>query len=83
VSLTGSAKGTLTLSFTQAGNPMAGFQIPDFDPRAMRRDGLKQVLQVMPNQVVKYMDDEDYSTPMGRLGGRITDWISAELEIAR
>jgi hypothetical protein len=32
---------------------------------------------------MKHMDDEDYTTPIGRLGGRITDWISAELEPAR
>ena len=83
VRLSGSSKGTVTLSFTQAGNPMAGFQIADFDPRAMRRDGLKQVLHVMPNQVMKYMDEETSTTPLGRLGGRITDWLSAELDITR
>ena len=81
--LTGSGKGTLSLEFTQAGNPMSGFQIADFDPRSMRRDGLKQVLTIMPNQVMKYMDDEDYSTPLGRLGGRISDWVSAELDPTR
>ena len=39
--LSGREKGTLSLSFTQAGNPMSGFQIPDFDPDEMRRDGLQ------------------------------------------
>ena len=58
---------------------MSGFQIADFDPRSMRRDGQRQVLTIMPNQVMKYMDDAEYSTPLGRLGGRISDWVSAKL----
>jgi hypothetical protein len=78
--LSGIAKGTLTLSFTQAGNPMSGFQIADFDPRSIRRDGLKQVVQIKSNEVVKYMDDEESSTPLARLRDRIRDWVSAELD---
>lgn len=81
--LSGSKKGTLALEFTQAGNPMSGFQITDFDPRSLHRDGLKQVLDIMSNQVMKYVDDEEYPSPLGRLGGRIGDWISAELGLAR
>ena len=81
--LTGSKKGTLSLEFNQARNPMSGFQIADFDPRSMRRDGQRQVLTIMPNQVMKYMDDAEYSTPLSRLGGRISDWVSAELDLTR
>ena len=50
---------------------MSGFLVPDFDPRSMRRDGLRLVLHVKPNEVVKYMDDEVSSTPLGRLRDRI------------
>ena len=32
---------------------------PDFDPRQMHRDGFKLVLEIRPNEVTKYMDDED------------------------
>ena len=32
--LSGTGKGSLSLSFTQAGNPMSGFLVPDYDPRA-------------------------------------------------
>ena len=46
--------------------------VDDFDPRQMRRDGLKMVLQVKPNEVKKYMEDDESSTPMGRLGDRIS-----------
>ena len=35
-----------------------GFLVPEFDPRGMRRDGLRLVLQIKPNEVVKFMDDE-------------------------
>jgi hypothetical protein len=81
--LSGTEKGTLSLSFTQAGNPMSGFLVPEFDPRSMRRDGLRMVLQIKPNEVVKSMDDELTSTPLGRLRDRIGDWIAAELSPAR
>ena len=53
---------------------MSGFQIADFDPRAMRRDGLRQVLTIMPNQVMKYMDDArllDAAGPSGRPDQRL------------
>jgi hypothetical protein len=77
--LSGRGKGTLTLAFRQLGNPMSGFMLDDFDPRQMRRDGLKMVLQVRPNEVQKYMEDDDTPTGMGGLTGQIRDWVSAEL----
>jgi len=81
--LSGHGKGTLALSFTQAGNPMSGFQIPDFDPREMHRDGLRLVIHVRPNEVMKYMDDEESPAPISRLGDKISDWISSELTLPR
>jgi hypothetical protein len=77
--LSGNEKGTLELAYTQKGNPVSGFQIADYDPRALRRDGLRQVIQIKPNEVMKYMDDEDAGTPIGRLRERIGDRISSEL----
>jgi hypothetical protein len=77
--LSGTEKGSLSLSFVQAGNPMTGFLVPEFDPRSMRRDGLRLVLHIKPNEVVKFMDDEVTSTPLGRLRDRISDWVSPEL----
>ena len=81
--LSGSQKGTLTLAFTQLGNPMSGFMVTDFDPRLMRRDGLKMVLQVKPNEVEKYMEDDESSTPVGRLGDRLRQWIAAEVALPK
>ena len=72
-------KGTLTLSFKQKGNPVSGFLVDDFDARQMQRDGLKMVLEIKPNEVQRYMEDDDTTTGSGGLGGRISDWISAEL----
>ncbi len=62
---------------------MSGFLVPEFDPRSMRRDGLRLVLQINPNEVVKFMDDEVTSTPLGRLRDRISDWVSVELNPVR
>jgi hypothetical protein len=77
--LSGRRKGTMTLAFKQAGNPTSGFMVDDYDPPFMRRDGLKMVLNVKPNEVEKYMEDDESSTPMGRLGNRFNEWISGEL----
>jgi hypothetical protein len=81
--LSGREKGTLDLAFTQAGNPMAGFQITDYDPRVLRRDGLEQVLDIKVNQVTKYMDDAGASSAMGRLYERLRDWVADEFDSAR
>jgi hypothetical protein len=35
------------------------------------------------SQVMKFMDDEETSTPLGRLGDRISDSISLELNPVR
>ena len=77
--LSGRRKGTLTLAFKQAGNPTSGFMVDDLIRRSMRRDGLKMVLNVKPNEVEKYMEDDESSTPLGRLGNRFNEWISGEL----
>jgi hypothetical protein len=77
--LSGRRKGTLTLAFKQAGNPASGFMVDDYDPPIMRRDGLKLVLNVKPNEVEKFMEDDESSTPLGRLGNRFNEWISGEL----
>jgi hypothetical protein len=81
--LSGRQKGSLSLSFKQQGNPLQGFQVADFNPGEMRRDGLKMVLQIKSNEVEKYMDDDDTSTVMGRLGDRLQSWIAAELSLGR
>ena len=78
--LSGQRKGTLNLSFKQRDNPMAGFQIADYDPHALRRDGLEMVLLVNKNQVGKYLDDQRSTTPIGRLMERFESEVSRELD---
>jgi hypothetical protein len=80
VRLSGNDTGTLELSYTQKGNPVAGFQVQDYDPRALRRDGLRLVIQIKPNEVMKYMDDDADGSPLGKLRGRIGDWLYDELD---
>jgi len=81
--LSGTEKGMLSLSFTQAGNPMSGFLVQEFDPRGMHRDGLRMVLQIKPNDVARSMEDEVSSSPLSRLRDRIGDWVAAELSPIR
>lgn len=81
--LSGAGKGNLSLSFTQAGNPQSGFLVTDFDPRTMSRDGLRLVLQIKPNEVERFMEEELPSTPLTRLRDRIGDWLAAELSPLR
>ncbi len=78
VGMTGTGKGTLSLAFTQQGNPMSGFLVADYDPRDMHRNGLKLIIQIKPNEVLKYMDDETASTPLSRLRDRIGEEFTIE-----
>jgi hypothetical protein len=77
--LSGKGKAALTLAFKQAGNPVSGFIVDDFDPRLMRRDGLKMVLEVRPNEVQKNTEEDESAT--GSRGPRdwLLDWIWTEL----
>lgn len=80
--LDGGRQGTLSLSFQQRGNPMKGLQVPDFNPREMSRNGLKLVLEIRTNEVTRYMEEREPSTPLSRLGARLLGWLAAELGIA-
>jgi hypothetical protein len=77
--LSGRGKGALTLAFRQAGNPMSGFMVDEFDPHLMRRDGLKMVLQVRSNEVQKYMEGDDAATGSVDPRNILLDWIWTEL----
>jgi hypothetical protein len=58
---------TLVMKFLQRGNALGAFEQPGFNPSQMSRDGFKQVLRVRINEVERYQDDSDPSTPVGRL----------------
>ena len=71
-------KGTLTLEFNQKGNPMKGFQVQQFDPKENLRSGLKLVLVVKDNQIERFMDDDDSTTPAKSLWDAISGLFEPE-----
>jgi hypothetical protein len=72
---TAGGRGILTLEFKQEGNPLAGFQVQDFDPGENHRLGSKLVLVVKPNRVVRFMEDDETSMRVENLTDRIRDWM--------
>ncbi len=70
---TAAGKGTLSLEFHQKGNPMSGFQVPDFDPTENLANSLRLILIVKDNRVERFMDDEQSSsTPWQSLMNFVT-----------
>jgi hypothetical protein len=67
VYLSGRRPGTLTMAFRQKGNAMTGYQVPEFDPDLMSREGFKLVLEVRPNEVVRYQEDSEPVSPLGQV----------------
>ena len=80
--LEGSGAGTVSLSFTQAGNPMTGFLVEDVDVGMMNAEDLKLVLRVQNNQVTRNIEDGDATpSPLGGLWQRVVDRFNAELSL--
>jgi hypothetical protein len=76
---TAAGKGTLSLDFKQKGNPLNGFQVPDFDPTENLANGFKLVLIVKDNRVERFMDDEQpSSSPWKNLVDIVTGWFEPE-----
>ncbi|GAC1473945.1 MAG: hypothetical protein NVSMB9_23450 [Isosphaeraceae bacterium] len=73
---------TLVLKFGQAGNPMTDFEVPGFDPGQMNSEGFKLMLRVRPNEVERFFDDAEPTTPMGHSfqGFRKKLWRWLELD---
>jgi len=77
--LTVAGKGTLSLDFKQKGNPLNGFQVPDFDPTENLANSFKLVLIVKDNRVERFMDDEQpSSSPWKNLVDIVTGWFEPE-----
>jgi hypothetical protein len=61
-----SGPGLLRLGFTQKGNGLKGFELPDFDPSKNHRSGSMLVLVVKTNQVERFVETDDrLSSPKG------------------
>jgi hypothetical protein len=76
-------RGVLSLDYQQKGNPLTGFNVPDFDPLQNRRDGFKLSLVVRNNLVERSVEDDETTTPLQIFGERIKGWVSSELMPAR
>ncbi len=72
-------RGQLKLEFTQKGNPMSGFKVPDFDPEEHRRDGTRLVLAVKGDQFERYVEEDDSVKSPPRMLDRLIEWIRDEL----
>ena len=76
--LSGGPKGLLRLDFKQKGNALTGFQVPEFDPAQIRRDGFKLVLVVKRNEVERFMDDDPLAD-RETLEDRVRRWMRSEM----
>jgi len=79
VYLAGRGRKTLALAFRQQGNALTNFEISDFDPAALHREGFKLVISIQANQVTRYQEHAEPST-LGRLGRNVRDWLARSLD---
>ena len=77
--LTAGPMGPLRLEYRQKGNAIQGFQIPDFDPDRLVEDSYKQVLTIGPNQINRYVD-EDETRKKESWGRVIWDWLQSQIK---
>jgi hypothetical protein len=75
----GAGRRVLSFEFTQQDNPMKGFQIQDFNPPELRRDGSRLVLVVKNNQVERYVEEDESVKSPPRMLDRLMDWIKDQL----
>ena len=72
--LDGRGKHPLRLTFRQRGNAVTSFEVPEFDPAMLHNDGNRLVLNVRPNELERYQEEDDPS--MLRRGAEsLWDWI--------
>lgn len=69
--LSGWGKKPLVLKFSQLNNPMTEFEVTDFDPRRLQRDGSVLVLELRPNEVARYQEPDETPGRWRHLGERV------------
>lgn len=83
VRLSEDGRGTLSLSFTQARNPMTGFLVEGVDVGQLSAEDLKLVLRIQNNLVIRNIEDGDAPpSPLGGLWRRIVERVRTELSSA-
>jgi hypothetical protein len=73
--LGGDSTNTLSMSFRQRGNAMTGFQMPGFNPAQLNREDFKLMLRVRTNEVERFQEDGEPSTPLGRMARDVQKWF--------
>ncbi len=73
--LASAPKGTLSIEFSQKGNPSKGFQVSDFDPGELLDNSFKLILKVNTNQVERSVEDDDVPTLNRRIKDFFSEWF--------
>jgi len=80
VRFSGRGIGPLTVQFRQKGNALGSFELPEFSPAQLSRDGLRQVLRVRTNEVERNLDDSEPSSSAGRFLQGVWRGIAGSLD---
>lgn len=75
----GRGPSTLRLSYQQRGSALTNFEVPNFDPPALAREGFMLVLRVRENEYERYQDEDEPST-LSRLGSTLKRWLEDSLK---
>jgi hypothetical protein len=76
--LTAGPPGPLRLEYRQKGNPVQGFQIPDYDPAQNIQGAYKLVLEIGSNQVQRYVEDDETRKQDETVVERIMRWLESD-----
>jgi hypothetical protein len=80
LSFAGWRRRDLKLKFQQPDNALTGFEVAEFDPPALSRDGLKLVITVKPNTFERGMEDDALPSPRGRIFEVLGSWLGRVLK---
>ncbi len=68
-------RGFLRLDYEQRGQPVQGFQVPEYDPAQHMRDGFKLVLTIKNSEFQRGMEDDEYNPPETNMVNKVVDWV--------
>ena len=79
LSFAGWGRRDLSLKFQQRGNALTGFEVGEFDPPELCRDGAKLVIVVKPNTFERAQEDDPALSPRGRAFEFLGQWLERAL----
>ena len=80
LSFSGWKRRPLTVKFRQEGNPMTGFELPEFDPSYLSEGRAKLVITVKPGAFERGQEEDAATTPRGRVLGAVGRWLDQALK---